>query len=85
MISYLGTAPACLLLARMNPVNTRKKSQRGLGEEVFFLLPSRETAHPSLLARDAGEGKEETEAEGKARGRSGMEDRTAVFPGTTER
>lgn len=66
MISYLGTAPACLLFARMNPVNTCKKSQQALGEALFSLLPSRETAHPSWLAQDAREGEEETEAEGKA-------------------
>lgn len=45
----------------MNPVNTCKKSQWTLREALFFLLPSSETAHPSQLTRDAGEGEEETQ------------------------
>lgn len=63
MISYLGTTPACLLFARMNPVNTRKKSQRALREALFFFLrlPSSERAHTPRLARDASEGEEETQ------------------------
>lgn len=63
MISYLGTAPACLLFARMNPVNIRKKSQQALGKAFSFPPPLQRNGPSSWLARDAGEGEEEVEAE----------------------